>query len=265
MEMRAQFLRELAKSGLPSGPRAADPVTETELEALPEPARRYLRFMGAIGRMRDWSFRGGFEGFFRMTPHKRFNYCEAWLYDNRVALSRVFHMRLRFHHVVPATGRDTYRRGKGRMVIRLLDLYTIADGKGAEFDATELVAYLNDAVLMAPSMLLVPEVTWTAVDGSAFGLSITDHDRSVSARVMVDRRGAPLEFSTMDRFCSDPDDPEKVLRVRWTTPVAGWELVDGRQVFTRVEARWHLPAGIFTYADFRPIPGTFAYNVAPGG
>lgn len=264
MEMRAQFLRELAKSGLPSGPRAADPVTAAELEALPDPARRFLRFMGVEGRMRDWSFRAGFEGFFRLAPHKRFNYCEAWLYANRVALSRTFHMQMRFHHVVPATGRDTYRRGKGRMVIRLLDLYTIADGKGPEYDLSELVSYLNDAVLMAPSMLLVPEVTWTAVDGNTFGLTLNDHSHTASARVIVDRRGAPVEFSTMDRYCTDPDDPEKVLRVRWTTPVAGWELVDGRQIFTRAEARWHLPAGIFTYADFHPIAGSFAYNVAPG-
>lgn len=264
MEMRARFLRELAKSGLPSSPGASAPVTPAELKSLPEPARRYLHFMGAVGRPRDWSFRAGFEGWFRLKPHKRFMACEAWQYTNRPALARVFHIRMRFGRVIPVMGRDTYSGGQGRMLIRLMDLYTLEDGKGAEYDSSELVGYLNDAALIAPSMLLVPEVAWSAVDGNSFALAITDRGRTVSARLLVDERGAPMEFTTMDRYCTDPDDPEKLLATRWTTPVTGWELVDGRQIFTRAEARWHLPQGLFTYADFRPIPGSFAFNVAPG-
>ena len=39
---------------------------------------------------------------------------------------------------------------------------------------SELVTYLNDAVLLAPSMLLALPVTWTAVNDSSFDLTLSD-------------------------------------------------------------------------------------------
>ncbi len=264
MDLRAQFLREIAKTRLAVDPGPAAPVTPADLEPLPEPARRYLRFMGAVGRPRDWSFRIGFDGFFRLRPHQRFSACEAWSYANRLSLARFFRIRMRLGRIVPMTGRDSYVDGQGRMLIRLADLLTVENGTGAAYDSSELVSYLNDAVLIAPSMLLVPDVAWTAVDGRSFGVAITDHGCTIGGRVMVDERGAPIEFTTTDRYYTDPDDPAKVQRTRWTTPVEGWEVIDGRAIFRRAEARWHLPQGLFTYADLRPIPGSLAFNMRPG-
>jgi len=47
---------------------------------------------------------------------------------------------------------------------KLLGLVTVARSEGSETDLSELATYLNDAVLMAPSMLLRPNTTFTAVD-----------------------------------------------------------------------------------------------------
>lgn len=264
MEMRDRFLREVAKTGLPQGPGKSDPVTPAALAALPEPVRRYFAFMGVLGRPRDWSFRVSFDGRFRLKSDKRFRSCDAWLYTCGLAVARIFHMRMRMGGVVPMLGRDTYLGGRGRMVIRVLDLYTVEDGKGAEYDTSELVSYLNDAVLIAPSMLLVPAVAWSAADANSFTVTLTDKGRTVSARVLIDARGAPREFTTTDRYCYDPDDPRHFVHARWTTPVEGWQQVEGRQVPVRIEARWHLQQGLFTYAEFSLKPGTLAFNVPPG-
>jgi len=107
------------------------------------------------------------------------------------------------------------------MLIRLMDLIAIGDGTGEEYDIGELVTYLNDAVLICPTMLLVPAISWAAVDGTSFDISLTDHGRRVTARVFVGADGAPTEFSTTDRFCYNPDEPKTLLRARWTTPVEG--------------------------------------------
>jgi hypothetical protein len=100
------------------------------------------------------------------------------------------------------------------MLIRLLDLFTIEDGTGEEYDTGELVTYLNDAVLLAPSMLLVPEISWAPADSSSFDVSLTDHGRTVTARVIVGEDGAPKDFSTWDRYCYDPHGPTPA-RPRW--------------------------------------------------
>ncbi len=155
-------------------------------------------------------------------------------------------------------------QGRGRMRIRLLDLFTLANGQGVEYDLGELVTYLGAAVLIAPSMLLTPEVTWDPAGASSFGLTLTDHGHTVTARIVVDENGAPSEFSTTDRFYYNPDRPKELIRTPWSTPITGWQTVDGRPVPAAAQAVWRLPEGPFVYADFRPIPGSLAFNVPPG-
>jgi hypothetical protein len=265
--MRTKFVRELASLGLPPGPgpdSQRGPVTEADLQALPEPAQRYLRFMRVAGRPRDWSFRLRFTGRFRRSRSEAWMPCETWQYNTRLGPARIFHIQLRFYGLVPVLGRDTYVNGRGRMLIRLLDLLTVGDGTGEAYDIGELVTYLNDGILLAPAMLLVPEVRWSPVDASAFDVALTDHGRTVTARVSVDERGAPLNFETTDRFYADAKDASKVVRCRWTTPTDGFQDVGGRRMPTRGRAVWHPPEGEFAYADFTLDPATAAFNVAPG-
>jgi uncharacterized protein DUF6544 len=262
--VRSQFLREVSRAGLPGGRGPSDPVTDADLALLPEPAQRYLRFMGVVGRPRDWSFRLQFTGRFRTKPTQAWMACETWQYNSRPAVARIFWIRVRFGGIVPVVGRDTYLQGRGRMLIRLLDLFPMQDATGREYDLGELTTYLNDAVLFAPSMLLVPQVTWLPIDADSFDAALTDHGRTVAGRVVVDERGAPRDFSTTDRFCADPDNPRRLMRARWITPVTGWEMIEGRQVFNGGQATWHLPQGPFTYAEFRPVPGSLVFNVLPG-
>ena len=190
--------------------------------------------------------------------------CEACQYNTRVALARIFHIRLRFFGIVPVLGRDTYVDGHGRMLIRLLDLVTVGDGTGEAYDIGELVTYLNDGIMIAPTMLLVPNVRWSEVDGRSFDVSLTDHGRTVQARVFLDEQGAPVNFETTDRFYSDSKDPAKVTRCRWTTPMEGFQEVGGRRLPMRGRAVWHPPEGELAYAEFTLDPATLGFNVAPG-
>ncbi|MGH9264198.1 MAG: DUF6544 family protein [Acidimicrobiales bacterium] len=248
-------------TGAPAGAGATAPVTEDDLAKLPAPVVRYLRFMGLPGRPRDWSFRARFRGRFRLRPGQRWMPLDAWQYNGAVDVVRIFEMRLRFAGVVPMVGSDTYLRGHGRMLGKLANVVTVADGQGPEFDAGELSSWVNDAVLLAPSMLLGPATGWAGVDDRSFDVTFSDAGLTVRARVSLDDRGAPVNFSTTDRYAALPGGP---VRARWTTPIAGWEEVGGRPVPTGGAAVWHLEDGDFTYAEARFVPGTVEYNVGPG-
>lgn len=268
MTLRNKFMRELATLGLPQGPAPGldlAPVSDADLEPLPEAARRYLGYMRVLGRPRDWAFRLGFWGRFRRSRREPWMQTEAWTYDTRPKVARLFHMQLRFFGVLPVVGRDTYVDGHGRMLIRVLDGLTVGDGRGEAFDVGELSTYLNDGVLIAPSMLLSPDVTWSEVDAHSFDVSLTDHGRTAKARVFIDERGAPLDFETSDRFYADPKNANKTTRCRWTTPVEGWQEVGDRKLPTRGKAIWH-PSGEedLVYAELDFLPDTLAFNVAPG-
>jgi hypothetical protein len=260
--MRSKFLRELADLGLPAGPGPGAAVTEEDIAPLPEPARRYLRFMGVVGRPRDWSFRGRFAGRFRRKAGAGWLPCECWQYNTSLDLARVFYLRLRMAGVVPVLGRDTYAHGKGRMLIRPFDLFTVVDGQGEAFDIGELVTYLNDAILFAPSMVLGPEAQWSPVDAGSFDVTLTDHGTTVTARVFVDELGAVTDFSTTDRFYAPGGSPP--VRTRWTTPVEGWREVGGRMVPTGGQAVWQFPSGPLAYVEGAMAPEDLVFNVPPG-
>lgn len=260
---RAKFLDELSDAFLPSTEAGElAPVTEADLIGLPEAARRYFHFMGVVGRPRDRSFRLSFVGKFKAGPTAPWRRCEAWQYNSSTEVARIFAMRLRLAGL-PLIGRDTYVGGHGRMLVKLLDRLTVADGQGMEFDIGELTTYLNDLVLLAPSMLLTPAVSFAAIDRGSFEVSLSDHGLKVSARVFVDDRGAPVDFVTTDRFLENPAKKGEMLRARWSTPVAGFQEIDGRRMPTRATAIWHLPTGELPYADFELVRDSVSFNVDP--
>jgi hypothetical protein len=265
--MTQQFISDVISARLPAHSPSRNVIHEADLRRLPEAAQTYLRFMRVVGHPRDASFRLSLIGRFRPGFQPGFRnswaHCQTWQYNTREPLARIFHLRSRLAAVVPLTARDTYLHGCGRNQSKLLDLISVSNHTGREYDAGELVSWLNDAILFAPSMLLMPSIFWAPVDSSQFDLAVEDHSRIVAARVTIDPGGAPLDFSTTDRVCPDPEAPEYLIRARWTTPVSAWQFVNGRPIPVSLQAIWHLPHGPFPYSEFHPVPETLAFNAVP--
>jgi len=248
---------EVVAAELAPGPTDDAPVTEADLAKHPEAVQRYLTFMGVVGRPRDWSFRARFVGRFRLRPRLGWMPAEAWQFNSSTEITRIFVMRLRFAHVVPMIGRDTYVRGHGRMLGKLFDRVTVADGQGPEFDIGELTTYLNDALLLAPSMLLTPSTRWVGVDRDTFDVTLSDSGCSVTGRAYLDADGAIRDFSTTDRFA---DLPGGLVRAEWRTPVQRWDRLDGRPIPGPMRAVWHLPDGPLPYVEGRLMPDSIVFN-----
>jgi len=217
--------------------------------------------MGTIGRPRDWSLTVRFRGGFRMKPGQSWMPFDAWQYNCTSPITRLVDMRIDAAGVVPMWGRDTYIAGRGRMIGKVLGLIPVADGQGTEFDRSELVTYLNDALMLAPSMLLVPAARWSHVDEHAFDIELTDRGNGVSGRVFVDDSGRLVHFRTDDRWYAGVTPP---VRTAWSTPVEGWTRSPaGRPVPTGGTAAWELPDGDFTYVRGAFVPSSLRVNVAP--
>lgn len=258
-DLRATALRDAATvvtAGSLGTPRT---IEASDLADLPEPARRYLTHRGVVGRAQDRCFLVRFRGRFK-RPGQPWMPCDAWQFNAAAPVTRVFHMRIDVARVVPMVGRDAYVSGLGSMKGKVLGLVTVADGSGPEFDLGELVTYLNDAVVLAPSMLLDDAVHWGEVDDGSFDLALTDLGRSVTARVFVDADGAVVDFATEDRWC---DLPDGLVRARWTTPIDGWTEVDGEPWPTGASAVWHLDDGPLPYIEGTFVPGSITRNVTP--
>jgi hypothetical protein len=239
------FVRRVASvtQAMPAG----RPVTDADLVGLPAAAVQYLRFMNVVGKPRTGSLLAAAHGRFRMRPDGRWMACRTWQLNTAFPVRRLFHMHLRVAPGIGMTGWDTYADGSGQMRGKLFGALPVASGTGPHFTTSELVTWLNDAVLLAPSMLLDPAVQIREDrDDDWFRVELTDGGRSVAARVLVDENGAPRDFSTDDRYA---DLPGGLVRCRWRTPVEGWTVVAGRPVPVGAKAVWQLTDGPFTYAE----------------
>ncbi|WP_040339512.1 DUF6544 family protein [Candidatus Blastococcus massiliensis] len=225
-------------------------MTDADLAELPPAAARYLRAMGVVGRPRTWSMRAHLTGRFRLGVDSPWLPMDAWQYNSAVEVARLFRMRLLVGRVLPMWGWDTYVSGTGRMRGKALGLVPVADGSGPEFDTGELTTWLDDAVLMAPGMLLHPRVTWAAAGDDGFRVAVTDADRTITAEVLLDDRGLPRDVRSRDRWAALPGGPVRAL---WSTPVDGWTVVDGRPRMTGGAAVWHLDDGTYRYAELRLV------------
>jgi len=259
-QMYRRLSEDVCAAGVPAGPADDTVVTEQDLAGLPSTVQRYLRAMGVLGRPRDWSFQAHITGRFRLKGQGAWMPAEVWQYNSALQVARIFHMRIDFASVVPMVGRDTYVGGKGVMHGKLLDLVTVAHTEGPETDMSELVTYLNDAVLMAPSMLLAPNTSFEAVDDDSFHVTLVDSGQTVTARVFLNAEGRPVNFSTTDRYA---DLPDGLVRAEWVTPIFGWKPDGDRFTFERGSAIWNLPEGPLTYLEFTMAPGQVRYNIAP--
>jgi hypothetical protein len=166
-------------------------------------------------------------------------------------------MRLTMWRVLPVYATDTYVRGRGRMRGKVLDLVPVVNGTGPEFDISELVTYLSDAILLAPALLLDEHVTWVDAGPQSFDVRLTYGERTVSGRVDLDGDGLPANFHTTDRWCTLPTG---LVRTPWSTPVDDWIVVDDRPFPGVAAAVWDLPDGPFRYAEGRFDPDSILFD-----
>jgi len=258
--LRRRLRQAVEAAQLPDGPGDPTPVTDDDLAPLPEPARRWMRAAGVLGQPRTWSFRVQFRGQFRLRPDKPWMPCEAWQYTSAIAPARIYVMRIDMNPVLPVFGTDTYLRGRGRMLGKALGLFTVADGAGPEFDIGELSTYLNDAVMLAPSTLLVPAVEWGAVDDRSFDVTLHDAGLTSRARVWLDDDDRVIDFRTDDRYADLPGGPVRAL---WSTPLAPWTDPEGRTHPDGGRAVWLLEDGELEYAHGAFPRETLVRNIPP--
>jgi hypothetical protein len=157
--MRRRFQARVGEMDLSAGPVDTAPVSDKDIATLPSAAQRYLRFRGIIWPHPRLVIQGPLRGEFRQQTRQKFMPCEAWQYNTRLIPARIYYMRIDFAGVLPMFGVDLHQAGHGRMRGKLLGMITVADGPGAEFDLGELTTYVNDALMLAPSMLLTPAIT----------------------------------------------------------------------------------------------------------
>ncbi len=229
-------------------------LTENDIAELPELVKKYIKYVGALGKPKVWNFRVEMSGKMRSDEN------QAWMAVNSVQYNfigrpvRVFFIKgSKFG--IPAYGLHSYKNEEGIMLIKVLGLFPVVDQRGAEMNISDTVTVFNDMCVFAPATLVDKRIAWGAVGNNTVEAAFTNGNNRVSALLHFNETGELVNFVSADRYKIDG----KIERPTWSTPICGYKNYAGLYLSARASAKWHYPDREFSYAEFDVM--NIEYNV----
>jgi hypothetical protein len=223
-------------------------LTEQDLNLLPEPVKKYIRYTGYIGKKKISFFRAGFEGQIRSSESSDWMNFRAKQNSLIEEPSRYFFIKATMKGI-PVDGYHRFTNGKAVMDIRAASLARVQYAEGPEMNVSETVTHFNDMCLLAPASLISSSITWENISDNEVRARFTNQGITISAILKFNNKGELTNFISNDRYYSSPSN--KMQKARWTTPVMDYKEEGGIRYPSHGEAIWAMPEGNFTYAKMK--------------
>ena len=217
-------------------------VTERDLEGLPDPVQRYLRYAQIIGKEKVRFVRLKQKGFIRTKEDGGWMPFSAKQYYRADDPAFIWYGSVKLFSLPLMRARDRFYEGKGNMLIRLLPFITIADATGDEMDQGTLVRYFNE-MMWFPTAYVNDYIQWESIDSSSARATISSGGLSASAVLYFNEKGQMTNF-VAERYMTVDD--EYSLQT-WSTPITEYREINDMMLPSKGEGVWHLSSGDFRY------------------
>jgi hypothetical protein len=168
-------------------------------------------------------------------------------------------MKAKLLGLFPFEGRDKCQDGHGNMLIRLMKLFTLADVKGEEIDASALVTVLAEA-LFIPGYVFQNYITWAGLDSTTVKATLRFKGTLVTGLFYFNESGEFVRFETQDRYYSTKGAEFK--RIKWTATVSDYREENGIRFPSAFKATWNREEGDFDYFKGKVV--SVQFNVEDG-
>ncbi len=249
----AQFRKDVKINLLQTVPVPHDLLTDTDIQSLPQPVQKYLRYAGVINKPKVKNVRITLDGEMRDKTKDWFTFSVVQ-YNFFDEPTRLFFMKAKmFGITVP--GYHRYQNGSGGMQVKLFGLFTVMQAKGAEMNRAETVTVFNDMCLMAPASLIDKRIEWEPIDSLSAKATFTNKGIKITAILYFNEEGQLVNFISDDRY-----DIGDMKQYRFSTPLKNYKQLNEQNTPHYGEAVWHYPEGEFVYGKF--YLKSIEYNVA---
>lgn len=222
-------------------------LTEADIQSLPDPVKRYVEYTGAVGKPKVNNFKVEFTGKLRKNEHSGWMPFSSVQYSFPEATERLFFLNAIMKHL-PVAGFHCFKNGDAFMDIRLFSLIKVQYQSGKEMGIAETVTFFNDMCCMAPATLIDKRIKWQSVDRNKVKAEFTNNGITISAELYFNDRGELINFISDDRYAFSDD--KKMRKLRWSTPLKDYKVVDGHKLAGYAEAIYTYPDGDLTYGTF---------------
>ncbi len=221
---------------------AKDVSTETfsyqQLEGLPSPVQRYFKHVLKEGQPYVTSVRLKHNGLFKMGVGKDWTKISGEQYFTTNPPGFIWLGKTK-----GVAAKDSYENGKGSLVVTILNLIKVVNGKGQTFDQGELLRWLGESIWFPTNFLPSKKTKWFPIDDNSAKLTFEHNDISLFYIIHFNERN---EISKMesDRYY------EGDIMKRWVGECFDYMEVNGMRIPSRIKATWKLESGDLTYVDF---------------
>lgn len=228
-------------------------LTESDIQDLPEPVKRYLRYTGSIGKPKVKNFKIEFVGKIRKDEQSEWMPFTSEQYNFMETASRLFFMKAEMKGL-PVAGYHSFKNGDAFMDIRLLSLFRVQYQDGVEMDLSETVTFFNDMCCMAPATLIDKRIKWLEIENNRVRASFTNNNISVSAWLYFNEKGELINFISEDRYSADAGK-----QLPWATPLKDYQEINGYKLSGNAETIYSYPDRDLSYGIFKL--SSIEYNI----
>jgi hypothetical protein len=213
-------------------------IRAPDIESLPEPVRRWLRWAGIEDKQCPATIRLRQQGEFRLNESWR--PFRADQYFSIEPPGFAWQPTLQFAPLAPVLGRDRWIDGDASIKMRILGVIPVVSSSGDSLAQSAMLRWLGETMWF-PHAAVSPRIQWEAANSDSARATITAGGQTGSATFVFDAEGRPIEFRA-ERF---NDTKKRVLPFVNVNHAFG-EL-HGVRLPTEGEAMWTYDTGDFSY------------------
>jgi hypothetical protein len=217
-------------------------VTGESIAHLPEPVRRALYHAGVVGLPVPSTVSVIQEGRIRQAVDRGWISFSAVEEYDVATPGFVWNAALKKAGMPLGRVTDSLHDGHGRMLVRLLGMFTAVDATGVEIDQGSLMRWLNETMWF-PAVWATDTISWDVGDTDTAVGSVQVGDSTARAEFRFDHVGRLVDFY---------GDRHRAVGTRfemtaWSTPIGEHRQFNGVELPARGSAVWHLDSGPFEY------------------
>ena len=220
-------------------------VTEADLAGLPELVQTWLKKAQVLGKEKIVSVRSEQDIKLRLAKDKPWMPAQAVQYYRTEEPGLIWKAKIKAAPFFHIAGRDKYLDGQGNMLIKLMSVFTVADGRGPEIDQGSLLRYLAE-IMWFPTAALNEYLKWEPIDATSAKVTMDYKGVSASGILTFNEQGEIIRFEA-ERY--GEFDGEYRLET-WLAEVVDYKEFNGFVIPSTGKITWKLDTGDFEWYHF---------------
>jgi len=223
-------------------------IGEDAVKGLPTSVQKWLKYSQIIGKERIITAKVEHEAEMRLKKEQSWMPLTSEQYFTTDEPGFIWNARIKAAPLIHIVGKDKYVGGKGNMLIKIMSIITVADGKGKEIDQGSLLRFLGETVWV-PTAALENYIEWEGINENSAKATMNYGDITASGVFTFGDDGEVRNF-TAQRFREL--NGEYSLET-WSIDVSAYKEFSGIKIPTKGEVTWKLKDGDFDWYKFKVL------------